>query len=206
MSHDGKSWSVTGDDPCNTHAAVLTDLHKTALRVLSSVRALSNSPGDEGPQGATDFEAPAFIASLISVFRRSAETFFTVTLTATDIFLNGTIVMLAISRSLYRVRRSIRSGCQTNSMSVLVDAKYSPSMYRTPVSSSPPAPSGATFISPCAYGGKAMLRTATTSIAACAQPHWFVRPGGLNRSPNLCVITMLRIESIVGMSGSGCDD
>src|SRR5262245_18414043 len=104
------------------------------------VRALSNSPGDDGPHGATDLVEPLFIASLISVFRGCGETFFTVTLTATDIVLNGMIVVLVISRSLYRVLRSIRSGCQTNSIGVLVEAKYSPSINRTPVRSSPPAP------------------------------------------------------------------
>src|SRR3979409_752182 len=45
-----------------------------------------------------------------------------------------------------------------------------------------------------------MLRTPVTSIAACAQPHWFVKPGGLNRSPKRCGIVTLRIDSTVGIS------
>ncbi len=60
---------------------------------------------------------------------------------------------------------------ETNSIGVFVAVKYSPSTNKTPVKSSPPEPSGATFISPCANGGKAILRTPTASIAACAQPH-----------------------------------
>jgi len=74
----------------------------------------------------------------------------TVSLTATDIVLNGTIVVLFSSSPLYSDRRSMRSGRQTNSIGVFVDVKYSPSTYITPLSSSPFEPSGATFISPCA--------------------------------------------------------
>src|SRR4051812_1005742 len=101
-----------GDAPCSTNASVRTDLHITAFRALSIVRALSNSPGDDGPHGVTDFDAPPLIASFISVFRRLFEMFLTLNLTATDIVLKGTIVVLVISRSLYRVFLSILSGCQ----------------------------------------------------------------------------------------------
>src|SRR5882672_388798 len=45
-----------------------------------------------------------------------------------------------------------------------------------------------------------MLRTPVTSIAACAQPHWLVKPGGLKRSPKRCGIVTLRIDSTVGIS------
>src|SRR5687768_3299542 len=47
-----------------------------------------------------------------------------------------------------------------------------------------------------------MLRTAVTSIAACAHPHWLVSPGHAYRSRNLCVIVTERIDAHVGMSGS----
>src|SRR5262245_19954357 len=111
-----------GDAPCRTNASLWTARQRTAPRESSMVRVLSDSPGEAAPaQGATDLEIPPLIASLISVRRRRFDRLVSVNLTATAMDLNGTIMTLDISRCRYRARRSTRSGCQTNSIGVLVE-------------------------------------------------------------------------------------